>query len=160
MPIRRPAALVGLLLVFIVGFLCASTGLGQEVRRSKVYRMSLETVELHLADLASIAPAGSITIRPGSSTAEVRFGLRLADVDVAAEDFRDFRQSGFQKAAAMPAYCPIGWFHLHLGSVPCPREAAAACATICFAHPMCSATLSWIAYTGVCQDTCKCDPED
>jgi len=158
MPLRRSAirTLAG---VLILGSLfCASTALGQEVRRSKVYRMSLQNVELHLAELASMAPAGSITMRPGSSTAEVRFGqagLRLADVDMVSEDFR---QSGFQKAN-IGAHCPVGWYHLHLGSAPCPREAPATCGTICFAHPLCSATLSWRAYTGVCQDACNCDPE-
>jgi hypothetical protein len=150
MPLRRSAALAGLFLL-----LCVSTGFGQEVRRSKVYRMSLEKVELRLTELTSLAPAGSITMHAGNPVAEIRFGLHLAELDMASEEFRQY---GFQNAN-IGAHCPVGWYHLHLGSAPCPREAPAACGTICFAHPLCSATLSWRAYTGICQDQCNCDPE-
>lgn len=159
MPLRRPVVLAVFLAVFaVLATAGASTAFGQQVGRSRVYRVSLQNLELRLADVASIAPAGSVTVRPGGSTAELRLGL--GDFDVASEDFRfRFRQSGYQKAAIVPAFCPVGWFHLHLGSVPCPREGLAACTTICWAHPDCSATLSWIAYAGLCQDSCNCDPD-
>lgn len=147
MPIRRFVALA------VLSTLCASIGLGQEVRRSRVYRVSLQNLELHFADVTSLAP-GSVTVRPGASTAELRLGLE--SFDVASETFR---QSGFRKAAIVPAFCPVGWWHLHLGAAPCPREALAACTTICWAHPDCSATLSWTAYAGLCQDSCNCDPD-
>jgi hypothetical protein len=57
--------------------------------------------------------------------------------------------------------CPAGWFHVHLSTV-CPVEGAAACGAVCFAQPNCGATLSWISYRipPVCQDMCKCDPEE
>jgi hypothetical protein len=152
MPVRRPVVL-GVFLAALVA-LCPSTSLAQKVGRSRVLRVSLENVELHLADVTSIAPAGSVTVRPGASTAELRLGL--AEFDVASEDFR---QTGYRKAAALPAYCPVGWWHMHLGTVPCPREALAACTTICWAHPYCSATLSWTAFAGLCQDSCNCDPD-
>jgi hypothetical protein len=149
MTTRRFAALAGLFLI-----LGASTALGQQIGKSRVRRVSLENVELHLADVASAAPSGSVTVHRGSSFAEVRLGL--ADFDVASETFR---QSGYTKAAAVPAFCPVGWWHMHLGAAPCPREALAACTTICWAHPDCGATLSWTAFAGLCQDSCNCDPD-
>jgi hypothetical protein len=69
--------------------------------------------------------------------------------------------SSFELANYAGTGCPAGWFHIHVSTV-CPVEGAAACGAVCFAQPNCGATLSWISFAipPVCQDMCKCDPEE
>jgi hypothetical protein len=138
---------IGLALV-----LCASTGLGQSIGKSKVYRVSLEKVELYLDTAAATGVPGSVTARPGLAKAELRLGL--ADMQLASEELR---MMGYAKAAIVPAFCPVGWYHMHLGG--CPREALAACTTICWAHPDCGATMSWTPGRLLCTDECNCFPD-
>jgi hypothetical protein len=135
--------------------LSASATLGQEVRRSKVYRVSLDQVELYLTTASAIAPSGSVSLSPGAATAAFR--LAFSDLQFVSESFRE--DSGLVRAAAMPSRCPFGWWHLHLGNVPCPREPLAACTALCWTHDFCGATLSWRSGGGLCQDSCECYPD-
>jgi hypothetical protein len=150
----RIPALIGSVLV-----LCASVTAGQEARRSRsrVYRVYPEQVELYLTTASLVSPAGFIRMSPDAQTAEIRLGLEQLQFE--SETFAE--RAAFRQAHAgdMPAYCPIGWWHLHLGTVPCPREPFGACTAICWAHPMCGATMSWTAGSGLCQDTCECYPD-
>jgi hypothetical protein len=149
MRLRRPILLAGALVV-----LAASPAFGQKISigKSKVYRVSVENVELYLATAASASVPGSITARPGLAKAELRLGLE--DMNAASEELR---YSGYVQAAIVPGFCPVGWFHMHLGG--CPREAFAACTAICWAHPQCGATMSWTPGWPVCTDECNCFPD-
>ena len=149
MPRPRILGFAGFLLA-----LPASLLLGQEDKRSRVYRIYPQQVELYLTT-PTIAPSGSVSLSPNSPMAELRLGLE--GFQLASQAFAE--TSGLQRASAMPARCPYGWWHLHLGAVPCPREALAACTAICWAHEFCGATLSWVIYTGLCQDSCECYPD-
>jgi len=148
MRLRRSLVLASVLVV-----LCGSNSLAQSVGKSKVYRVSVEKVELYLETAGSLGLAGSITARPGLAKAELRLGL--GDMNLAAEEIR---MAGYTKAAIVPAFCPVGWFHMHLGG--CPREAFAACTAICWAHPDCGATMSWTPGALLCTDECNCFPDD
>jgi hypothetical protein len=149
MPLRRSVVLAGLLVL-----LGASPAFGQRIGigKSKVYRISVEKVELYLEAASSTGTPGSITARRGLAKAELRLGLE--DMNVAAEEFR---LSGYTPVAALPASCPAGWFHIHLGG--CPVEAFAACTAICWAHPDCGATLAWTPGRYLCSDECDCFPD-
>ena len=151
MRLHRPILLVGALAV-----LAASPAFGQKISigKSKVYRVSVEKVELYLEAASAARIAGSVTARRGLSKAELRLGLK--DMNVAVEDFR---MSGYARAGYTPASitCPAGWFHMHLGG--CPAEPFAACTAICWAHPDCGATLAWTPGRFLCSDECDCFPD-
>jgi len=148
MTLRRAVAPAVLLLA-----LSSSPALGQKlsIGKSKMFRVSVEKVELYLEAASAARIAGSVTARRGLSKAELRLGLE--DMNMAAEDFR---MSGYARAGYTPASitCPAGWFHMHLGG--CPVEPFAACTAICWAHPDCGATLAWIPGRFLCSDECDC----
>lgn len=53
--------------------------------------------------------------------------------------------------------CPVGWFHIHWGATPCPREGIGVCFALCAAKPNCRGRISWTAGSYTCEDWCQCN---